>query len=240
EEFSDQVIFVNEALVGELSPARVVIFLTAQLQLIAKAIQGTCDSLSSMREGCHPFIFYHRVRPFLSGWKHNPTMPEGVLYEGVTDIRQMFYGGSAAQSSLLPFLDIMLGIEHDSPKSRDFLLAMRDYMLRPHREFLTYLEKSTATSSLRAFILDMLATIDTAQYAEQKSLLEKLREAYDSCVFYLKRFREGHMALVAEYIIAQHRQKEGKGLEDSAGGRGTGGTELMGFLRPIRNAVADK
>ena len=39
------------------------------------------DSLENMREGCHPFIFYHRVRPFLSAWKHNPTLPLGVIYE---------------------------------------------------------------------------------------------------------------------------------------------------------------
>ena len=47
-----------------------------------------CDSLGAMREGCHPFIFYHRVRPFLSAWKHNPTLPNGVIYEGVSNERQ--------------------------------------------------------------------------------------------------------------------------------------------------------
>lgn len=47
-----------------------------------------CDSLGAMREGCHPFIFYHRVRPFLSAWKHNPTLPLGVIYEGVSKERQ--------------------------------------------------------------------------------------------------------------------------------------------------------
>ena len=47
-----------------------------------------CDSLGAMREGCHPFIFYHRVRPFLSAWKHNPTLPNGVIYEGVSLERQ--------------------------------------------------------------------------------------------------------------------------------------------------------
>lgn len=43
-----------------------------------KEMQG---ALSRMPEGCHPLIFYQRVRPFLSGWKANPTLPDGVLYE---------------------------------------------------------------------------------------------------------------------------------------------------------------
>jgi len=101
-----------------------------------------CSSLMAMREGCHPFIFYHRVRPFLSGWKHNPTLPHGIIYEGVSNTRYQCYGGSAAQSSLIPLLDIGLGISHDSIRSKDFLLAMRDYMVKSHREFLTYLEVS--------------------------------------------------------------------------------------------------
>ena len=39
------------------------------------------ETLSRMPVGCHPLIFYQRVRPFLSGWKANPTLPDGVLYE---------------------------------------------------------------------------------------------------------------------------------------------------------------
>jgi len=110
-------------------------------------------SLNCMREGCHPFIFYHRVRPFLSGWKHNPTLPHGILYKGASNDRQQFYGGSAAQSSLLPFLDICLGIKHDLNKSREFLLAMRDYMLQPHRAFLVYLE---TTACIRQFVEQLI------------------------------------------------------------------------------------
>ena len=56
--------------------------MSAQLVQVAQAVHGMCLSLDNMREGCHPFIFYHRVRPFLSAWKHNPTLPDGVVYEG--------------------------------------------------------------------------------------------------------------------------------------------------------------
>jgi Indoleamine 2,3-dioxygenase len=121
----------EEALLGEVTSNRVATYVTMQLTKIADAIMGMVLSMGAMREGCHPFIFYNRVRPFLSAWKNNPTLNNGVIYQvslettelttifgadlmqclsqhyqGVSQERQHFYGGSAAQSSLLPFLDI--------------------------------------------------------------------------------------------------------------------------------------
>ena len=60
---------LNEALVGDLSANRVAEYVTLQLERVAAAVKGMVESLETMREGCHPFIFYHRVRPFLSAWK---------------------------------------------------------------------------------------------------------------------------------------------------------------------------
>ena len=69
----------------------------------------------------------------------------------------------------------------------------------------------------------------------------ELRDAYDECIDGLKQFRTGHISLVAEYIMAQHRKGEvQKGsLEGTAGGKGTGGTDLMNFLKPIRDNCKD-
>jgi len=90
---------VTNVFVGALTPRNVACYVTGQLDKICKSILGMCVSLEAMNEGCHPFIFYHRVRPFLSGWKHNPTLPHGVVYEG-TDIgeekRHFYYGGMYA------------------------------------------------------------------------------------------------------------------------------------------------
>jgi indoleamine 2,3-dioxygenase len=257
----------------------------------------------------------------LSAWKHNPTLPQGVIYEGVSDIRQQYYGGSAAQSSLLPFLDIGLGVSHKSTKSQDFLLSMREYMPRAHREFLGYMEsvacvrdfvveslknrgigpetrsdepspptvtfstKETPSSSLQDLIgtpqspaafywaaqqqqqeqqqqLQQLqqqeqqqqqaasaasnATTLTAEAAARRAKENKvwlaLRDAYDECIENLQTFRTCHISLVADYIMAQ--QKSGKpvsrasstdNLQANAGGKGTGGTDLMKFLKPIRD-----
>ena len=258
---------LSDALVGELSEERVGSYVAGQLRKVSQAIRGMVESLATMREGCHPFIFYHRVRPFLSGWKHNPTLPDGIIYEGVDgDARKQYYGGSAAQSSLLPFLDITLGVSHDGSKSKDFLMAMRDYMTLPHRKFLEYMQ---SVQCVRQFVVACLerhnvplgeglggvavaagagtgtvnpASVSTSPEQTQMSAgWVELREAYDSCIEGLKNFRTGHISLVAEYIMAQQR-KEGTvkgGIEGTAGGKGTGGTDLMKFLKPIRDDCRD-
>lgn len=51
------------------------------LGVVQAGIRGMREALSRMPVGCHPLIFYQRVRPFLSGWRANPTLPDGVLYE---------------------------------------------------------------------------------------------------------------------------------------------------------------
>ena len=75
----------EEALMGELTEQRVATYAALQLRKVADAILGMCHSMAAMREGCHPFIFYHRVRPFLSAWKNNPTLPNGVIYEVISE-----------------------------------------------------------------------------------------------------------------------------------------------------------
>jgi hypothetical protein len=32
-----------------------------------------------MKDGCDPFVFFNRVRIFLSGWKSNPTLPRTLF-----------------------------------------------------------------------------------------------------------------------------------------------------------------
>lgn len=309
---------------GELTRKATVLFVIDQLKVINKAVAGMVTSIRKMNQGCMPFIFYHRIRPFLSGWKSNPSLPEGMIYEGVKGgEKQFYYGGSAAQSPLLPFLDISLGVSHVNSKSQSFLLAMRDYMLKPHREFL---EQQTKVACIRSFVVGMLKehgmdldippppadprgrtgsdditeTRDTMDGQEFRgSILDALKHHFNACIFSLQQFRDAHMKIVHVYIIAQQKMltdgappqaAEGGGgplpsatqmspprgdilrtgvtespvassgarkfveqatgdphiakagsdtsLAGAAGGKGTGGTDLMKFLRPIRDSVA--
>ena len=43
-----------------------------------------------MPEKCDPYIYYHRVRPYIFGWKNNPDLPDGLIYEGQFDNKPQF------------------------------------------------------------------------------------------------------------------------------------------------------
>lgn len=74
--------------------------------------------LERMYERLDPQVFYFHIRPFLAGSKGMATagLPRGVYYdegEGKGEWRQ-YSGGSNAQSSLIQFFDIILGVQHYS------------------------------------------------------------------------------------------------------------------------------
>ena len=52
-------------------------------QEIAASLQTIHNILLRMPERCEPNTYYHRVRPYMFGWKDNPDLPDGMVYEGV-------------------------------------------------------------------------------------------------------------------------------------------------------------
>nr|AIF73519.1 indoleamine 2,3-dioxygenase [Volvox ferrisii] len=127
---------------------------TAGLRRITRALQLMQSSLSRMGEGCDPYIYYHRVRTPMSGWRGNPALPQGLIYEGVSDVPVQLYGETGAQSSVLPAFDAALGIEHDLVWLRDYLDAMTSHMPPHHRAFIAQLAAAnTGPGNVRAFVL---------------------------------------------------------------------------------------
>ena len=174
-----------------------------QLEGIAGVITAIHDALQRITERCDPYIFFHRVRPFLTGW------PEpGVVYEGVSDRPFKFAGGSAAQSSLVQALDAGLGILHPEGGSHSFLSAMRSYMPPLHRRFIEALE---AGPSVRDFVL--------RHYQDHPALADH----YNACVAGLDRFRRAHMEIAVKYIMRQSPEHS----------KGTGGTHFVHFLKDV-------
>lgn len=86
------------------------------LTLFAERILDLGDLLGRMYDHCSPRAFYFRIRPFLAGSKNmaEAGLPNGVILEdgsGNETYRQ-YSGGSNAQSSLIQFFDIALGVQH--------------------------------------------------------------------------------------------------------------------------------
>jgi indoleamine 2,3-dioxygenase len=82
----------------------------------SKCVREVGVILKRMNEECDPNVFYNQIRPFLAGSKDMMLagLPKGVFYdegEGKGEWRQ-YSGGSNAQSSLIQFFDVALGVEH--------------------------------------------------------------------------------------------------------------------------------
>jgi indoleamine 2,3-dioxygenase len=193
--------------------------LGAALGAIASALEGINQTLDRMPEWCDPYIYFARVRPFIHGWKDHPALPDGVVYEGVAAWQgrpRQFRGESGAQSSIVPALDAVLGVEHRADPLRTYLMEMRDYMPPPHRAFLQWLES-------RPPVRDRMTARPGTGLAAR----------YDACVEGLRRFRDTHLQFAARYI---HQQGE----RDAANPNqvGTGGTPFMRYLAKHRDETA--
>jgi indoleamine 2,3-dioxygenase len=134
--------------------------------------------------------------------------------------------------------------------SKPFLERMQAYMPRHHRAFLSHLASSS--TPLRGLVQSQVAS------GTQPALVE----AYNAAVTALKAFRDAHMRVVAIYIVGPARraaereaarardeemrekgrwlgsEQEGKDGQDGDGLKGTGGTELVRFLKGVRDRTA--
>ncbi len=190
---------------------------TAKLETIAGTLERMHDILLRMPERCDPYIYYHRVRPYLHGWANHPLLPTGIIYEGVTaygDKPQMFRGETGAQSSIVPALDAALAITHAEDLLRTYLQEMRDYMPPKHRGFVEAIETGP---SIRDFVL------------RHRRRAPRLREAYNAAVDALAQFRATHLEYAHNYIV-----KQAQGRPQNPRDVGTGGTPLIPYLSKHR------
>lgn len=184
------------------------------LSQIEPALQAMYQILLRMPEKCDPYIYYHRVRPYIHGWKNNPALPEGLYYEGVEAFAgqpQQLRGETGAQSSIVPALDAAFGITHADDPLRLYLREMLDYMPPAHRTFVLDLEKHR---------------VDHRFFARTPSL----KKLYNQCVHWLERFRTKHLEYAAQYIARQHQKSATNPTE-----MGTGGTPFMPYLAKHRD-----
>ncbi|NWI42352.1 I23O2 dioxygenase, partial [Picathartes gymnocephalus] len=204
------------------------------LEELAGAIKAMSEALRRMHDYVDPEVFYTVIRIFLSGWKDNPAMPHGLVYEGVSPEPMAYSGGSAAQSTVLHTFDELLGICHRED-SAAFLHRMRDYMPPPHRAFV---EEIHGAVSLKQHVLASGAA--------------RLRAAFNRCVAALTDFRSYHITIVAKYIaIAAARVKAGQAGPTARAGpsagkppsaleaKGTGGSHIFSFLKSIRDTTME-
>jgi indoleamine 2,3-dioxygenase len=181
------------------------------LQDIARALAAMCALLQRMPERCDPYIYYHRVRPFIFGWASNPALPQGVTYDGVDAYAgqpQFFRGETGAQSAIVPLLDETLGVRFRPGPFLQHLTELRDYMPSSHRALIRWAAAEQEQLPLRDIVLRCGVV-----------------ESYNGCLDGLCEFRALHHRFAARYIHAQSA-----GAEGNPTGTGTGGTPFMRYL----------
>jgi indoleamine 2,3-dioxygenase len=194
--------------------------LESLLATVEGAINKMYATLKRMPDWCDPYVCYHRVRPYIHGWKNHPDLPEGLIYEGVAEYQeqpQQFRGETGAQSAIVPSLDAMLGIGHAEDMLRTYLMEMRTYMPPEHRAFLESLE---VRGSVREFI--------------KRTRRPLLTSLYNACVSGVEAFRALHLEYAASYIFRQAQTDE-----KNPHAVGTGGTPFMQYLKKHRDETAE-
>jgi indoleamine 2,3-dioxygenase len=193
---------------------------TTQLLKIRAAWDLINPVFDRMVEKCDPYMYYHRVRPYIHGWKGNPALPEGLVYEGVTAYGgkpQAFRGQTGSQSSIVPAMDALLQIGHENDPLREYLDELHQYRPPRHRKLI---EDVAARSHLR----DLVKSSGDAA----------LVNLYDDIVDHVQRFRTRHLEYAASYINKQARDSEGNPVDI-----GTGGTPFMKYLKKHRDESRD-
>lgn len=209
-------IAVIPSLLQAIAQTEVAIVLSA-LEAIKAAWIAINTTMNRMPEACDPYIYYNRVRPYIHAWKNNPALPEGLIYEGVEAYNnqpQFFRGETGAQSAIVPTMDALFNIRHESDFLWEYLMEMRSYMPPKHRAFVEAVEQH---STLREFVRN---------HMEQDP---PLRDLYNDCVSLIETFRTRHLEFAAQYI---HKQTT---RSNNATEVGTGGTPFMRYLKKHRD-----
>jgi len=190
--------------------------LEVALDNLRSALAAMYEVLGRMPERCDPYIYFHRVRPYIFGWRNNPSLPDGVIYEGVDEyqgVGQKFRGETGAQSAIIPAMDAVLGIDHERDELREYLMEMRMYMPPRHVAFIEAVE---AGPSVRNFVT--------------RAKRATLTTVFNDCVELVANFRAMHLEYAGTYIHAQAQATPG-----NPSAVGTGGTPFMTYLRKHRD-----
>lgn len=219
--------------------------IASSLRKLSTVIRTLTVILDAVRDGCDPHVFYDQVRPWFRGedsgkrpWIFQDERGHPVDFGETRELS----GPSAAQSTLIHALDIFLGVDHsatpapsrpttDSPSASSsiksshpapFLERMQAYMPRHHRNFINHLK--AVPRPIRK--LAMLSGPDSPVWL-----------AYNEAITALQEFRSAHIRIATLYIISQsHRRSRPTVTLEPA--KGTGGTDLVPFLKSSRDDTA--
>lgn len=130
---------------------------------------------------------YNEFRTFIMGTKNQPMFPNGVLYEGVSDVPTQYRGESGANDSMIPTLDNLLQVTKNLPTNplTAVLKDFRSYRPGDHNAWLSQVEERANSAGILSFAQQNATS--TVLYLQN---LDMVRE-----------FRMRHWNFTKEYIM---------------------------------------
>ncbi|QYJ06055.1 indoleamine 2,3-dioxygenase [Qipengyuania flava] len=190
---------------------------TRLLKEMDEAWERIYAHFARMPEQCDPYIYFHRVRPYIHGWANNPALKDGgLVYEGIEKFGgapQAFRGQTGSQSSIVPAMDALFQVGHSDDPLKSFLDELHHYRPVEHRRFIEDLARH---STLRDFV--------------SASSNQALKDAFNACLEQSARFRTRHLEYAASYI-----NKQAGSIAGNDPDVGTGGTPFMKYLKKHRD-----
>ena len=179
----------------------------AELTKVPPVFDKMIRSFRRITEHCNTDVYYHTLRPYLFGF-------DGVVYEGVAEFGEKpmtFMGESGAQSTVIPAIKALIGLQHSKGRLSEDLLSMQAYMPKPHRALLADIN----SKAIRSFV--------------ERAGDPNLREIYNLCLERIVDFRSLHLKMAHAFIAQKVKDP-----------RGTGGTDFMEWLTKLRDETAQQ
>lgn len=147
---------------------------------------------------------YLNFRTFIMGIQGNEDIfPNGVLYEGVSDIPFAFRGETGAQDSIIPSVDTAFGVEYPRNSLTEYLFQLRAYRPLNHQTHINWCGQQNKVTSFK-------------KYCQEDSYSSFLMLRNIHMTF---RFRHQHWVMTKQYIINNTKYP-----------RATGGTPITTWL----------
>ncbi len=154
--------------------------LESLLETTAGSLGEMNTTLARMPEGCSPEVYYNKVRPYIFGFTD-------IVYEGCFgNAPQTYRGETGAQSSIVPTMMAALGVRHKNSLLTQHLDDLRNYMPRPHREFIRD----------QVSVRDHVIRVSSSAQGRGR----RTKELYNECIMQLVAFRSRHFEYAVNYI----------------------------------------
>nr|BBA53791.1 indoleamine 2,3-dioxygenase [synthetic construct] len=166
------------------------------LKIFKDTIQKMTKALNLIYQKVDPNVFYFGFRKKLKSFE------KGVIFEGVSENCEIYAGASAAQSPIVRLIDTIFNLNQND----EFISKMYQYMKKEHRNFISFINKKRPRD-MRENIIDLGAV-----------------DEWNNVIDEICKFRETHLKLAYNYIIAPSQGKDNKG---------TGGSSIEQFLNSL-------